>query len=86
MAVMTDGAYLEKLYASREALVVAMAEAMANAEVASYSESDGNGSVSASRRSPKELVSALEDIERLIERIESKSGRRARYLSVELPA
>ncbi|MDR2490258.1 MAG: hypothetical protein LBD20_02530 [Spirochaetaceae bacterium] len=76
--------YIERLYQSRAALVEAMAAAMANAEIASYSESDSNGSVSASRRSPAELAAGLEKIEKLIEDFERKHGRKVSYMRVEL--
>lgn len=76
--------YIDKLYQSRDALVEAMAAAMENAEIASYSESDSNGSLSASRRSPTELAAGLEKIEGLIESFERKHGRKVRYMRVEM--
>jgi hypothetical protein len=66
--------YLQELYAQRSKLLETIARETEHAGIASYSLSDSDGSQSTSRRSLRDLYSALKDLNNLIA-VEETRGR-----------
>jgi hypothetical protein len=71
---MTNAEYLRDLYAKRDLLLKSLDGSLDNAEIQNYSLSNADGSQSTSRRSPSELLAALEKINSLIKRAGGDSG------------
>jgi hypothetical protein len=71
---MTNAAYLQDLYAKRDLLLKSLDGSLENGEVQSFSLSDSDGAQSTSRRSPAELLTALEKINLLIKKAGGDGG------------
>ena len=67
---MTKREELQKLKDLRAKIIAAMDNAAENAEVESYTIGDGNGNQSTRRRSPKELMDWLKEVDSKIEALE----------------
>jgi len=67
---MTTREELEQLKKLREKILAAMDGAAGNAEIENYSFGDGNGTQSAKRRSPAELMKWLDEVDKKIAALE----------------
>ena len=67
---MTSQEELQEMKALRSKIIAAMDGAADNAEIESYNYSDANGAQSTRRRSPKELMEWLNEVDKKIAELE----------------
>jgi hypothetical protein len=69
---MTAAEELKKLKELRAKIISALDGAVENFEIESYSFGDGDGNQNVRRRSPKELMQTLDELDKKIEALERK--------------